>query len=459
MRPFSLAFVLLLLAVPARADTVDNYIAHRLKSDHIPGLSLVVIRNGKVIKSRGYGLANVELNVRADENTVYPIASVTKQFVATGILLLKQDGKIGLEDKVAGYLDDAPAVWKDVTIRQLLNHTSGIADVWNDLHADMHLHTTPAKIIQLVGATPLLFTPGEKWNYSNTDYIVLAAIITKVGVVPFDQFLTQRVFQPLGMIHTRLFDPDAIIPKRAGGYVRRDGALFNDEYLDPSVEQGGDGGLISTTADLAKWSGALDNDRLLDASSRAMMWSKTVLSGGATRPYGFGWELHQDNGHSWIYHTGSRSGAQAIVSRFPDDEISVVVLTNLVHANVVAIARDVAGIYMPALAGPAYVSLKDKWPEVTKVAAAFLRSTASPEIDENVLTTRLASQIGTRWEETRTDFVRLGAVRAIALVERKPEAKTERILYLYRVTYDDSRLLFLIAIRDGHIDDFDVDRE
>jgi CubicO group peptidase (beta-lactamase class C family) len=444
---------------PASADAVDDYVKRHLRTDHIPGLSLVVLQNGRIVKSGGYGFSNVETGTKATVTTVYPIASVTKQFVAAGILLLQQDGNLSLDDKAARYLSGLPQSWSRITIRQLLNHTSGLPDIWNDLHADMRVPTTPEKIIQTVAAVPPLFAPGEKWEYSNTDYIVLASIITKISGEPFDSFLKRRIFDHLGMTRTRLFDPEAIVPERAGLYRREGGRLLNSAYVEPSVVRGGDGGLVSTAADLAKWDASLNGNDLLTEASRAQMWEKARLKDGTFVPYGLGWEIRQNSGHAWILHSGSRPGAEAIVSRFPDDGLAVILLTNLDHANALGMARGIAGLYQPALALPVYKPIRDDEPEMTSLATGLLSNGARPAPDESIFTPRMVALLKPDWDAFRSELGRLGRLKAISLVERRTDEKGGRTMYRYRALCEESIVLLLIAVRDGKIDDIGLQRE
>ena len=446
-------FLACLLPCAAHADAVDDYVQARMTARHIPGLSIAVVQDGKPVKLRGYGLANVEVDAAATPDTVFPIASVTKQFVAAAVLLLEQDGKLGVDDRIDTIIDGLPDAWKPITIRQLLNHTSGIPDIWNDLHADRRAPVTPEKIVQQVGAVPLAFVPGTKWNYSNTDYIVLAMIIRKTSGMPFDVFLQQRIFTPLGMLHTRLYDPDAIIPGRAAGYRRQDSALWNAEYFDPSFAQGGDGGLLSTANDLARWAVALDGEGLLSAKSREMMWGDARLTSGKTYPSGFGWELHTVNQHRWIYHSGSRPGAAAVISRFPDDKLTIIVLANLTHTDTITMARGIAGRYAAAIAPPVYGPIADDRPQATARVTAFFGHMTAPAPDEALLTPRLLALARPIWDNFRSDFVSLGPLHSAVLVQQEPDKDGQRILCRYRLSYDETSVIVRVAFRDGRIDD------
>ena len=339
------AFLLLLtISVSVRADEVDDYVKRQMERQHVPGVSVLVIKDSKVIKSEGYGLANVELNVAARPDTVYKIGSVSKQFIATGIMLLVQDGKISLDDNIGKYLDGAPETWKPITVRHLLTHTSGI--VREAPGFDPMKIQNDADVIKTAYSLPLRFTPGEKYEYCNVGYFTLAEIITKVSGKPWGDFLHERVFAPLGMNSTRPTNMTELVPNRANGYVWRNGKLQNASIyfaVRPS------GAFLSTVLDLGKWDAALQTEKLLKQSTLDQMWTPVKLNNGTTHPYGFGWELEPVGGHKRVNHGGSLPGFRAQLARFVDDKVTVVVLTNGDNANAGAIALGVANFYIPGL--------------------------------------------------------------------------------------------------------------
>ena len=339
------AFVLLLaLVVAVQADNVDDYVKVQMERQHLPGLSLVVIKNQKIVKSAGYGLANVELNVAATPETVYKIGSVSKQFIAAGIMLLVQDGKISLDDNISKFLEGTPEAWKPITVRHLLTHTSGI--VREAPGFDPLKIPADADVIKTAYSLPLRFTPGEKYEYCNVGYFTLAEIINKVSGKPWGDFLHERVFAPLGMNATRTTNMTELVTNRANGYVWRNGKLQNASILfavRPS------GAFLSTVVDLAKWDAALNAGKLLQQSTLDQMWTPVKLNNGKTHPYGFGWELEPVVGHKQVNHGGSLPGFRAQLARFVDDKVTVVVLTNGDNANAAAIAVGVANFYIPGL--------------------------------------------------------------------------------------------------------------
>jgi D-alanyl-D-alanine carboxypeptidase len=180
---------------------VDDYIQAQMQKQHIAGLSLAVVKDGKILKAKGYGLANVETNTPATPETVYKIASISKQFLAAGIMMLAQDGKLGLDDKISKYLEGTPEAWKDITIRHLLAHTSGLVE--DPPGFDPFKPQPDTDVVKSAYSTKLLFAPGEKWSYSNLGYFALGEIIHKVSGKPWSEFVTERVFAPAKMAATR----------------------------------------------------------------------------------------------------------------------------------------------------------------------------------------------------------------------------------------------------------------
>jgi CubicO group peptidase (beta-lactamase class C family) len=339
--------LLLLQTTAVRADKVDDYVKAEMQKQRIPGLSLAVVKEGKVIKAEGYGLANVEHNVPARPETVYKIGSVSKQFIATGIMLLVQDGKIGLDDKVGKYLDGTPESWNGITIRHLLTHTSGI--VREGPGFDPFKDQKDFDVIRTAYPLPLRFAPGEKYEYCNVGYFSLAEIISRVSAKPWGDFMNERVFAPLGMTATRPTSVSAIVPNRASGYEWKNDKLWNaGEYIAVRPS----GAFLSTALDLAKWDAALYTDAILKQSTREQMWTPVKLNSGATHPYGFGWFLEPLGNHRRVNHGGSLPGFRSHFLRLPDDKLSIIVLTNCDNANPAVIVRGVATIYLPDLAAP-----------------------------------------------------------------------------------------------------------
>ena len=330
----------------ARADNVDDYIADKMRAQHIPGLSLAVLKAGKPVKVKGYGLANLELNTPVTPETVFKIGSTSKQFIAGGILQLVAEKKVRLDDSIRKYLADAPKAWQPITVRHALTHTAGWvreAPGFDGLKVQ-----SDAVVIRSAYATPLMFKPGEKFEYSNLGYFVLAEIITRAAAKTWPQYIHERIFAPLGMTATRTTTVENLVPHRASAYYYDPAGnkFHNGETwlaLRPS------GAFISNVLDLAKWDAALYTNKPFSAQQRALMWTPVKLTDGSLRPYGLGWGVDQVGSHRHVHHAGGLTSFRSQLSRFVDDQVTVIVLTNGVQAQPENIAMRVAAFYIPGL--------------------------------------------------------------------------------------------------------------
>ncbi|HSY93417.1 MAG TPA: serine hydrolase domain-containing protein [Candidatus Binatus sp.] len=335
----------------ATTAAVTEYVKAEMERQHIPGLSLLVVQHGKIVRAEGFGLANVELQVPVKAETVFQSGSVGKQFTATAVMMLVEEGKIGLDDPLTKYFADAPATWKDVTVRELLSHTAGFGDYPKNF--DYRKDWTEAEELKLIESIPLAYPPGTKWAYSNFGYVTLGILIHRVTGEFYGDFLQQRIFQPLGMTSTRIISEADIVPNRAAGYRLVKGKLKNQEWVAPVVNTTADGSLYFTILDLAKWDAALYTEKLLKRSSLDLMWTPAKLKSGEANSgrvnsgnYGFGWFIDSRNGHRCIHHDGSWQGFETAIDRYVDDELTVVALTNLADAEPGKISRHVAEMYL-----------------------------------------------------------------------------------------------------------------
>jgi CubicO group peptidase (beta-lactamase class C family) len=339
-----LLFVTLCAAQDGVPAKVDEYISAEMQKQRIPGLSLVVIKDGQIILAKGYGLANVEHQVPVKPETIFQSGSVGKQFTATAVMMLVEEGKIGLNDRIGKYFTDAPESWKDITVRHLLTHTSGTTDYPKDF--DFRRDYTEDELLKRAASIPLAFQPGEKWSYSNLGYVMLGILVSKVTGTFYGDFIQERIFRPLGMSTARIISEADIIPNRAAGYRLANGDLKNQQWVSPALNTTGDGSLYLTALDMAKWDVALYGEKILKRSSLEQMWTAVKLNDGKTHPYGFGWGLDEMRGHRIIGHGGAWQGFKSHIARYVDDKLTIVVFANLVQANVQTIVQGVAAIYL-----------------------------------------------------------------------------------------------------------------
>jgi CubicO group peptidase (beta-lactamase class C family) len=344
--------VVLFCAISTIAQTdvstsTDQYIHAEMQRQHIPGLALLVAQDGNIVKAQGYGLSNIELQVPVKPETIFQSGSVGKQFTATAVMMLVEEGRLALDDSIAKYFKGAPAAWNDVTIRQLLSHTAGFTDYPKTF--DFRKDYTEAQLLKIVEGIPLAYPPGTSWSYSNLGYLTLGILIHQVKGKFYGDFLQERIFQPLGMTTTRIISEADIVPNRAAGYRLVTGELKNQEWVSPALNTTADGALYFSILDLAKWDAALYTEKLLKRSSLEQMWTITKLKNGQPNSgrYGFGWFILTRNGHRVYDHAGAWQGFKTHISRYVDDKLTIVVLTNLESADPGKIADHVAGKYLP----------------------------------------------------------------------------------------------------------------
>lgn len=382
-------------ARPSSDDTlsaqVDEIVRAQMREQGIPGVSLAVMRDGTIVKASGYGLANTELGVPVTPDMVFHSGSLAKAFTATAVMMLVEEGKVGLDDRLSKYFPESPAAWKAVTIRRLLTHTSGIRDYFGedgDPKLDLHRDFTEDELVRAFASQTTRFTPGEKWSYCNAGYVLLGVLIHRVtGRFWFD-FAKERIFDPLGMTSTRLINTDDIIPNRVSGYTMVGGQRKNDPWIAPSWGTTADGSLYFNVIDMAKWDAALYTERLIKRSSLEQMWTPVTLNSGATYPYGFAWRIRDVKGHRLIQHDGVDVGFTTRFARYVNDRLSIIVLMNLGEDEEAAMPTrmtdSVAALYIPDLRGP----------EVTRGAAPAKALARAGEIAPGPEMNRLRFYIG-----------------------------------------------------------------
>lgn len=346
--------VLCLVAAPARAQAgdVDALVREHMAGHQVPGVAVAVVRDGKVVHAKGYGLANVEWNAPVTPETVFQSGSVGKQFTAALVMILAEEGKLGLDDPVSKHLPEAPPAWKDITVRHLLTHTSGISGAAYDKVIDLRRDYTEAELVAEIARLPLDFPPGGQWRYSNPGYVILGVLIGRVGGKFYGDLLREKVFAPLGMTTARVISEADIVGNRADGYRLADGELKNQPWVAPALNTTADGSLYLTLLDLAKWDAALYGERILSRAALAQMWSPARLSSGALTDYGFGWFLGARGGVGFMRHGGAWQGFSSDIVRYPDRKLTVIVLANLARGAPGVLGDRIVGVYEPDLAPP-----------------------------------------------------------------------------------------------------------
>ena len=304
----------------------------------VPGASVLVVRQGEPVVARSWGMADLEEGRPATPATNYRLASVTKQFTAAAILLLVEDGTVGLDDPVRRWLPSLPPATDPVTIRHLLTHTSGIVDYEDLIPESETEQVRDAGVLRLLESeNELYFEPGSRYRYSNSAYALLALVVENVSDTSFATFLRDRMFRPLGMNGTVVYEKGvSIVPARAYGYSRSGNGWKRDDQSITSAVLG-DGGIYSSIEDLARWDAALDDDRLLSDESRRLMFTPAVATDRPGVSYGLGWRIEGDS----LWHSGETRGFRNVIVRRPGERTTIVVLTNRNEGNPYELALEI----------------------------------------------------------------------------------------------------------------------
>ena len=309
---------------PTRNAQIDQLMS-RYTGD-VPGASVLVVKDGKAVVRRGYGYANLEQHIKAGPATNYRLASVTKQFTATCILLLRQDGKLRLQDRVRKWIPELPATDDKITIYELLTHTGGLIDYEDLIPPGRTAQLDDADVLSLVaGQHRLYFQPGSAYRYSNGGFVLLGLIVQRISGMDLADFMKARIFEPAGMDHTLLYEHHRgpQVTDRAYGYSEINGKWTQTDQDTTSATRG-DGGVYSSIDDLAKWDAALYTDKPLSADSRRMAFTAHTPTDDPTIGYGFGWRITGDT----VWHSGESMGFRNVIIRWPQQHLAVIILSN-----------------------------------------------------------------------------------------------------------------------------------
>jgi len=327
----------------AMLTEIDQIVRQEIELEG-PGVAIAVVRDGQPVHVEGYGLANLEWQCPISSTTVFRLASISKQFTATAILLLERQGKLRLDDPITTYLPDYPTHGRLITITHLLTHTSGIkryTSLDNFLSEIAKKDLSPEDLLAYFKDLPLEFEPGTRFLYNNSGYHLLGLIIEKVAAMSYEQFIQQHIFQPLGMNHSYYMHNSTIIPQRASGYEKTAQGYRQADYLNMMMVYAA-GALGSTVEDMIRWDAALREERILDRAAQELMYTPVQLVDGHTEEYGFGFHVTTYKGHRLVGHGGGIPGFHTFIARFIEDQAMIVVLANLSAIPVEKITRKVA---------------------------------------------------------------------------------------------------------------------
>jgi D-alanyl-D-alanine carboxypeptidase len=337
-------------------------------------MSVAVLRGDSVLLARGYGLANAEHRVPATDSTVYAVGSVSKQFTAAAAVLLAQQGRLGLDDPINRYLPEGSAAWSGVTIRHLLTHTSGVPQ---DTTLDWSRDYTERELVRSAAAQPLQFKPGELQSYSSTGYDLVGVIIHRVTGAFWGDFVRDQIFRPLGMRTAGVNSDTGTVSNRAAGYYRENGTLKQPDGVSPSISATAGGGLSFSVRDLARWAIGLNHGKVLGRAGLEQSWTPVRLNRAGHYPHGLGWNIVEQRGYRRIGHSGAWQGMHATIQRYPDFNLTVIVLLNLGQSNSEGIAVGIAGLLEPRLTPPHLLPTPPKGPTPPTSIERLLSAIAS----------------------------------------------------------------------------------
>lgn len=433
--------LLVLLATSAPADTlgrVDEFVRTEMAREKVPGVAVAIVDHGNVVKAEGYGYANVEHEVPVRPDTIFQSGSLGKQFTAATVMTLVEEGKIGLEDSIAKYFPEASEAFGAIKVRHLLTHTSGIPD-YTEGTVDLKRDYTEDELVRMALALKLEFPPGARWNYSNTGYLMLGALVRRASGRFYGDVLHDRVFAPLGMKTARIISEEDIVPHRAAGYRLVDGELKNQEWVAPKLNTTADGSLYFTVLDLVAWDKGLRSGAVLKPESWAAVFQPVRLNSGKTFPYGFGWSIDEAAGQPLIQHGGSWQGFKTHIARYRADDLTIIVLANLAEAEPDAFVRGIAAILDPKLAPPAPGPIADREPEVVERLRGLLAAAREGRLSPDEFAYVRAGffpDVAKMYAELLRG---LGEPKSVDLLERR-ELGDDRV-YRYAVAYEGGRTL------------------
>ena len=323
-------------------DRLDEYIT---TDKPLFSGSILVAREGEILLSKGYNYANWELKAPNSSQTKYRISSITKPFTATLIMMLNEEGLIDLEDELCTYLPDCPVHWQEIKIRNLLNHTSGVPEYTTLLggdNASRDPHNV-AGLVDLFREEPLAFAPGESFQYSNSNFILLGAVIEQATGDRYEEFLEKAVLNPLEIENSGLDYHSQILKDRAAGYQIQGRVLVNAPYLDMSNAYA-TAGMYSTVEDLYRFDQALYSDQLLNQRSQEIMFTPYFGLDGSGGEYGYGWQISEFEGHRKVGHIGGINGFHTSLGRYLDDEVTIILLSNIETEDIESIVTGLEEI-------------------------------------------------------------------------------------------------------------------
>ncbi len=443
--------------LPEQARAIDRYLSRELEDQKIPGVAVAIVQDGKTIFRKGYGFANLEHRVPVPEKTMFQSGSVGKVFTVMAVLLLAEEGKINLEAPIGTYFAESPTAWDKITVRHMLEHTSGMTGYPDEL--DFRKDYTQKELLDIYLRIPLDFEPGTRRGYSNVAFGILGMLIERVSGKSYGDFLKERIFDPLQMKDSRIISEADIIPNRASGYRKANGEIKNQEWVAPSHNNDAAGSLYLNLEDMAKFEAALSQRKLLSPKMYAAMWTPIKTLEDGTEPWGMSWSVNRENGRQLIAHSGGWQGFTANFTRYPEKKLAIILFTNLRAASPDRLAFGVLGIVAPELGIAGAVPIKSAEPELDARVQKLVRDLVAEKIDSKMYSGGALEMMQKHGDKAIAEFKSYGKLKSLDLVgyEKKPNGNRNA---QHRLNFEHKQVILTTNFNsDGKVYEMDVRRE
>lgn len=408
---------------------VDRFMESEMKAEQVPGAAVAVVYKGQVVLAKGYGRATLEFDVPVTTDTLFQSGSVGKMFTSVAVMRLVEQGRMRLDDPVSNYLPAAPVSWRAMTVRHLMTHTSGVANLGGEFYAGKDF--SDETYIKQAYARPLDFAPGARWSYSNTGYALLGILVKKATGRSYLDILATDVFGPLGMVTARELNDSDIVVNRAAGYKLVDGVVKNQDFTYANLNPTADGALYLSLKDMIAWNRGIEQGNLLSAAGWKQVWTPAKLNSGKPYPYGFGWSVTQAGGAPHYHHGGSWQGFKTYYSRYLGDELAIIVLTNSGAAEPDKFNDGIAALWDADLTAPGPRPKAE--PAIEHRVAALIETARSGGLTSADMPMFPAEYVPMYNERNKTLLANAGPLKSLELVERAE--KGDDVDYSYTATF------------------------
>lgn len=438
-------FPLLFAAGFAQADEIDDFILAQMKAQQIPGLTILVKQNGKVVKRKAYGVTDVEKNTPAEVDTVYETGSIGKSFTAALLMQMVQQKKLNLDDPLEKHLDAMPAAWKGVTLRHMVMHQSGLPEYALIEGIGLADTYTREKFMSTITAVPLDFQPGDMFAYSNTNFALLGYILENLAKKPFKDLIASQVFQRAGMPNTSLMAAGPKPAKLAKGYLMEGTQRITDLQSGASGS-GADGAFTSTVDDLIRFAEAMESGKLLPKKTVDLMQSAPVTGANHRSQYGYGWFTRKINGLRFISHGGNSVGYSAGLSIFPDSGLKIAMMCNLYPVSGDNFTRQIAEFYDPRLKSTSMKVQRDPHPKLTDLIVRAAKAVAAGDVENRLIDPIFAQSLkASRAQLSRGAYALFAKVTKLEYLMTEEESPDKVIRYRTQIDGKNYATIFTVT--------------